>query len=201
MRATFQSILVIIVVVIVVVACQGPQPTATPDSTVALRPSATWHDNVVTFVDPLFGLALDLPYDWHIIPRPEPLSDTSFLFSVFFSPCMNRTPDVLPPCSKVQLSLNDSRRYTSAEFKTLALSDDPSSRVVEQRELNLDGLPAIWIRREPTGTPTSGNTAMIQVLILVDERIVLLNVYGELSPGADIVDSVRYIRSAAANSP
>jgi len=159
------------------------------------QPSAIWYDEVVTFTDPLFELSIDLPRDWYITPRPA-TETKSTAIDMFYSPCDNRgLPFVAPPCTKILISGITSPIKDFEELKVRAgPSDVMPSRMIEQRELNLNGLPAIWTTIESVSSDTGKMTPMVQVLILNGKQGLYLNAYGELSPADSIVASIRPIQ-------
>lgn len=160
-------------------------------------PSAVWRDEVVTFTDPAFGLMIDVPGNWSIHPRlQEPTSPN--LIDALASPCLNRGPDVLPPCTKIQLSLGPSSIRSLDEMRALANTAASTSSVIrEAREINLHGLPALWFEIEDKSI---SEFAAVHVMILVGEQVVYLNAYGELSPVAGIVNSIRPLRDIVPSS-
>jgi hypothetical protein len=179
---------------VTIVACQAkPTPQTTK---AASQLSAIWHDEVVTFTDPLFGLSMDLPPDWYIIPHPITETQKSIPMDIFYSPCENRgLPFVAPPCTKILISVIPSPIHSFEELKARAgVSDVMPSRVVEQRELNLNGLPAVWTTIESMNVDTSSMTPMVAVLIWNGKQGLYLNAYGELSPISSIVATIRPIR-------
>lgn len=152
--------------------------------------STAGQDEVAVFADPAFGLIMDVPSKWSITPRLEG-STNSKPIAVLFSPCSSRAPDVLPPCTKIQISLGPSA-HTFEEVRQLGKenTESSSSVILEERELDLNGLPTLWFEVKNEGI---SEFSVIHVMILVNEHVVYLNAYGELEPVANIVDSIRPI--------
>jgi hypothetical protein len=60
--------------------------------------------------------------------------------------------------------------------------------VLEEQELRLHGLPALWLKIE---NKSISEHAVVHVMVLVDEQVVNLKAYGELSPVWDIANSIQ----------
>ncbi len=186
--------------VIMVAGCKREDSSSTITSlAIDGFPSAIWQDEVVTFADPAFGLAVDLPSDWTIRPRIEGATNPDPIDSLS-SPCLNWSPDVLPPCTVIQLHLGPYPVQSVERMRELAREGVESSGatvVLEEQEMNLQGLPALWLKIEDESI---SEYPAVHVVILVGKQIVYVNVYGELSPAVDIVNSIRPIQDATSST-
>ena len=179
-RKTFTKV-VALVLFVLVTGC-------TKDSQDTTLPTAMWSEDYVTFTDPALGISLDFPRDWTILPRT---SEWSEVIDTFFSPCNMFTPDVLPPCTKIQIQLAETQADSFEEMKTLLEERRQASegiQVLESGEFELNGLPAIWDKLVPRG---GSENPMLHAEILIDNRIVYFNAYGSLDPVEDILNTIR----------
>jgi len=155
-------------------------------------PSAIWQDERVTFTVPAFGLVIDIPGDWLIEPQFD--SSSNLATVELSSPCPIFAPDVVSPCTTIRLSFGPSSVQNVEEMQELsrrAEQSSPSSIIIEEHTLDLQGLPAIW---STVANPSISEFSMIRVEVLVDQQVVYLDAYGKLGPVADIVHSIRPIK-------
>jgi len=99
----------------------------------------------------------------------------------------------MPPCTKIQISLGSSAFQSFDEVRKLSeesAQSSPSNTILEQREIDLGGLPALWSKIE---NKSISEYPMIQVLILMDDSLIALNAYGELEPVEGILASIMAI--------
>ena len=179
-RKTLTKVTALILLVLIAGCTKNSQDTTLP--------TAIWSEDHVTFTDPALGLSLDLPRDWTIKPR---VADWSTVVDDFYSPCMRPTPDILPPCTKIQIRLTETQVDSFEEMKALFdenLKDSESVQVLESGELELNGLPALWSTSLWRGV--SENPAF-HADILIDNKVVHLNAYGNLDPVEDILNTIR----------
>ncbi len=167
----------------IVVGCQSDQLAAIDRNSSSV---AVWQDEAITFTDPALGLTLDLPNGWSIHPRIQGPDNTDPI-DKFGSPCLNSPGHIVPPCTTIQLTLGSPQVQSLDAMRELDQFSAPSV-VLEERELDLNGLAALWAKIEDRSV---SEHPIIQVLILVDDHIVILNAYGELSPVDEIIASVR----------
>jgi hypothetical protein len=153
-------------------------------------PSAVWQAEDILFVDPDLGLKLNIPREWsiHLGARSHPADSLAVTLS---SPCPHLAPDVVPPCTVIRLSLGpssirDLKGMRNSIREEGILSDGVT--VLEEQELRLHGLPALWLKIE---NKSISEHAVVHVMVLVDEQVVNLKAYGELSPVWDIANSIQ----------
>ncbi|MCP4540386.1 MAG: hypothetical protein GY832_24880 [Chloroflexi bacterium] len=166
-------------------------------STTTTWPSAIWKDAVATFIDPTLGLAVDVPSDWCIKPRTGAVTDPVPTF--LSSPCFNGAPIPLKPCTQVQITTGSSNIHSIDEAKDYIVQRNWV--VFKEKQLDLQGFPALWIETEAGETDTSPKFPAIRVFVLTNEYVVVVSAYGELAPVADVVNSIRPIETEESNSP
>jgi hypothetical protein len=186
-------LLIVFTVVTSTGCCKEPvQPTtlSSPVPSMAF-PSAVWNEDIITFTDPVMELVLDLPSGWYIQPRSDPFDTLSP--TLFFSrTCPLQAMDSSLSCTQIQMTQRPSSVQSIEELEKSAVPSSPGIEHFEVKRIDLNGLPALWIDTE---LDPSDRSPVIQVLILIDSRVVLLNAYEDLSPVADIVNSIRPMRS------
>ncbi len=182
----------IILVVTLMAGCEHirkrsvePTPLAGSDF-----PSAVWQAEDILFVDPDLGLKLNIPRDWSLqLGTGSHRADN--LGVTLSSPCPHVAPDVVPPCTIIRLSSGPSsiRDLTGMRDFIREQGTLPDSvTVLAEEELCLHGLPALWLQIEDRSI---SEYAAVHVMILINERVVNLNAYGELGPVWDIVHSIQ----------
>ncbi len=168
----------------------SPLPTLVTSSTpfTITLPSVVWQPGFVTFTDSVLGVALDVPSDWSIHPRTEPAAKWSRP-SILSSPCISKAPIVLPPCTQIQISPGSASVHSLNEVRERSIP--AGTKILAERQINLHGLPALWIETETGESDTSPKFPTIWVDVLVNDHSVALTAYGDLTPVTDIVSSIR----------
>jgi hypothetical protein len=148
-----------------------------------------------TFSDPALGIAFDVPNDWRIKLRTEPIVQAWTPQSRFSSPCSITAPIVLPPCSAIDVVPGPFAIHDLEQIRESLIP--PGSAVFEEKRIDLNGLPAIWLKTELGETDTSSKHQIIRVLILSGDRSIRFTVYGDLNLMPEIIGSVRPITQSS----
>ncbi len=173
-------------------SCQGQ--SASPPSTKTESPSAVWHDGVATFTDPAFGITLDIPGDWRIVPVHDTTKTLAENGDFFFSPCLGTAPMIMPPCTSLSIQWDTSNARNLNKIKVLIESNNTVlQNVIEQREMRVNGLPALWSKIESYGVESSDPITWTQTLILKDDRALMVKAFGELSPTIGIIGTINSV--------
>lgn len=165
-----------------------PQVTTTYSPTTVL-PSVIRQNHTSTFTDPALGIALDVPSDWSIHPRTEPITGPWVTYSGFSSPCPISAPITMPPCTGIDIVPGPSPIHSLDEIKGNLVPD--GSKIFEKKQVDLNGLPALWIRTELGESDTAPKHPIIRVWILAGIQIIRLTAYGDLTSVPEIINTIR----------
>lgn len=155
-------------------------------------PSAIWEGKTIVFTDPALGIVIEVPSQWSVYARTEGASESN-LRDRLQSPCHTGAPDVVPPCTAIELKLDRGPVSSIEDVQSAideAIVEYGDQMILEEQEISLNGLPALWLKLEDKSI---GEYPMVQVRILTDNHVVVLNAYGELAPVEEIVSSIRPI--------
>lgn len=184
---------VLIGLAVVVTARCAPLPTATV-SAVPL-PSVVWHKEIATFTDPVLGLILDIPSNWQISPRlgpPTASNPSTFGTSI---PRIYEI-DLRPHSTQIQITPGPSPVHTLEEIRQSSVLSGVA--VLEEREIDLHGLPALWIETEMEMPGTGEEYPVVQLFVLINDHSVRLTVYGDPFPAIDTINSIRSVQDGSA---
>jgi hypothetical protein len=178
---------------LVLSSCQGSSTPPSPTKAEAY-PSAVWHDGVATFTDPAFGITLDIPGDWRIVPLHDTTKTLPETGDFFFSPCLSTAPMIMPPCTSLSIQWDASHARSLNEIKSLIESNDAvRQQVIEQREMRIHELPALWSMVKSYGVESSDPITWTQTIILADDHALRVTAYGALSPTVGIIETIQSI--------
>lgn len=184
--------MIVVLLFVSIVGCERAGSLLTQRETF---PSAVWREDAIAFTDPALGVSIDVPVGWTLQPHiqgpanPHPVD-------AFLSPCQSWAPEVLPPCTKIELTAVSSSVRDLDELRELREGEVGSSAAVilEQRELSLSGGSGLWLTLLDESV---SEHPRVEVMILMDERLIQVNAYGELAPVTDVVDSIRPVEEVA----
>jgi hypothetical protein len=166
-----------------------PTPTGAINA-VATMPLRVEKDNRATFVDPLLGIQIDFPSDWRFIMRPD---DVGYRMSHFYSPCKSQAPEVLPPCSKIQIFWEDEAYANLEELEAYFAGTEPYYPLISRQidEKVIDGTPVLWIQSENKVDGITKQTLL--VCILREKGTILISGYGNLEPVVKIMGTIKLL--------
>ncbi len=187
---------VLVGLAVVITARCAPLPTATVSA--MPLPSVVWHKDIATFTDPVLGLTLDIPSNWQISPRlgpPTASNPSTFGTSI---PRIYEV-DLRPHSTQIQIVPGPSPVHTLEGIRQSSVLS--GIVVLEEREINLHGLPALWIETEMEMVGTGEEYPVIQLFVLINDHSVRLTVYGDPAPATDTISSIRPIQDGSATMP
>lgn len=143
-----------------------------------------------TYVDTFLGFTIDLPKDW-----------TSSLASLdngprawFYSPCRNLAPEVLPPCSKLQITWSEETYPNLNALRAHVETKGSAYPLISQQMVDVEiaGHPALKKRSQ---YDVGGETLEgLSFHILREADSIVITGFGALDPVDEIVSTIKALR-------